>query len=94
MWAHAWLTKVADNTMVLISELVQALGRLQFVYTTLKYDHPILAPIYTLACSGHPLSCMTLPVHVRTVMRWLAARILKRRKQQCALKIQMMGELM
>ena len=37
---------------------------------------------------------MTLPGHVRTVMRCLAARILKRRKQQCALKIQRMGELM
>ncbi len=78
-WVCEWMNRVARDGVVDVSELRSVVGRLAFVAGALEYEKPFLSPIYTFL-SLHPRGgTRPLPTYLRLVLRFLSARIARRR---------------
>ncbi len=78
-WICDWMNRVSRDGMVNINELRSTVGRLAFVAGALEYEKPFLSPIYTFL-SLHPGGGVKpIPTYLRLVLRFLAARIARRR---------------
>ena len=70
MWLCNWFEKILQEGKVMISELMQALGRMQFAYGIIIWDRPFLP-------------CPALHVDV-SVPRGFFGGFLALQKQRCA----------
>jgi hypothetical protein len=93
-WAIGWMEKVLVDNMVLIKELLAALGRLVFAFGALEHDRAFLAPLFTFAALHPAGGVVPLPLFVRMTLSWLVRRLRGRRLQPCAEELETHGDFL
>ena len=92
-WVAGWLGKTLVAGEVKVSELAQAVGRMQFAYGVLVWDRPFLAPLYTLLAIFPSDAVVSLPGFVKAALYWLKERIETRRTIPCGRLVRQQSSL-
>ena len=82
-WVDSWMDETINKQHVTISELRQAVGRLQFAYSVIVWDRPFLAAFYAVISLHPPDAIVKLPAFLTTVLSWLRERLAARRTVPC-----------
>ena len=61
-WLQGWLAKVTSDNAVVVRNLVEVLGRMQFAPLAIPVLRPYLGPIYAWAAVMPKNSCSRLPL--------------------------------
>jgi hypothetical protein len=78
-WVCDWMNRVSRDGTVSIKELRSVIGRLAFVAGALEYERPFLSPIFTFLALHPGGGIKPIPIYLRLILRFLAARIARRR---------------
>ena len=92
-WASRWLEDKSTEGSVMLGELREGLGRLQFIAGPVEYVRPFLGPLYAWAWIGPRFAKPKLPVMLVLILKYLATELKGDHMMVCEASTEDLGEV-
>lgn len=92
-WCIDWCHAKSSESLVLVREVREGLGRLTVVSGPLYFIRPFLGPLFAWTAACPPGICLGLPVVLKLVLSWIGRTLERRRSIGCSLFDPPIGEL-